>query len=119
MRTKLDCPICRQKQETARGDQVFSKPKGARRVIALDQATHVTGYAVFDDDKLVKFGVFEAKGTTDLERLASIRDWLVSMITNFKPDQIALEGIQYQDSSAGQKMGVTVFQTLARLQGIL
>lgn len=36
------------------------------------------------------------------------------MIANWKPDHIALEGIQFE-----QNFGVTVFQTLARLQGIL
>ena len=41
------------------------------------------------------------------------------MIQNWRPDFIAIEGIQYQDEGNGQKMGVTVFQTLARLQGVL
>ena len=41
------------------------------------------------------------------------------MIENWKPDYVALEGIQFQDEASGQKMGVTVFQALARLQGIL
>lgn len=42
------------------------------------------------------------------------------MINNWKPDYIALEGIQFQDEVAGEsKMGITVFQTLARLQGVL
>ena len=41
------------------------------------------------------------------------------MIENWQPDCIALEGIQFQEESSGQKMSVTVFQALARLQGIL
>jgi hypothetical protein len=36
------------------------------------------------------------------------------MIANWQPDNIALEGIQYQTAA-----GVTTFETLARLQGIL
>ena len=36
------------------------------------------------------------------------------MIENWKPDIVAIEGIQYQ-----QNFGVTTFQTLARLQGVL
>ena len=36
------------------------------------------------------------------------------MINNWNPEFIGLEGIQYQ-----QNMGVTTFETLARLQGIL
>ena len=38
----------------------------------------------------------------------------MSMIENWQCDIIGIEGIQYQE-----KMGVTTFQTLARLQGIL
>ena len=41
------------------------------------------------------------------------------MIENWQPDAIGLEGIQYQDEVSGQKASVTVFQALARLQGIL
>lgn len=36
------------------------------------------------------------------------------MIDNWQPDYIGIEGIQYQ-----AQIGVTTFQTLARLQGIL
>ena len=41
------------------------------------------------------------------------------MINNWRPDYIGIEGIQYQEEGGGKIMGVTVFQTLARLQGIL
>ena len=41
------------------------------------------------------------------------------MLDNWKPDFVAIEGIQFQDESSGNKMGVTVFQGLARLQGVL
>lgn len=119
IRTKLECPICRQRQEIIRTDQIFAKPKGAQRILALDQATHITGFAVFDDGKLVKFGTFEAKGSGELERLISVRDWFTSMICTLKPDYIGIEGVQYQEESSGKKMGVTVFQALARLQGVL
>jgi Holliday junction resolvasome RuvABC endonuclease subunit len=44
---------------------------------------------------------------------------MLSMIDNYKPDLIGIEGIQFQEESAGHQMGVTVFQTLARLQGVL
>ena len=41
------------------------------------------------------------------------------MISNWNPDCVAIEGIQFQDESSGQKVSVTVFQGLARLQGVL
>ena len=41
------------------------------------------------------------------------------MIENWQPDHIGIEGIQFQEKSGTRAMGVTVFETLARLQGIL
>ena len=41
------------------------------------------------------------------------------MIETWHPDIIGLEGIQFQDEVSGQRASITVFQTLARLQGIL
>ena len=49
-----------------------------------------------------------------MERDSEIKNWLINMINNWNPEFIGLEGIQYQ-----QNMGVTTFETLARLQGIL
>lgn len=48
-----------------------------------------------------------------------IKAWLLSIVNSWKPDRVGLEGIQFQDESSGQKMGITIFQTLARLQGVL
>mgnify|MGYP000030883943 CR=1 FL=1 len=36
------------------------------RLLALDQASRVTGVAIFDDDKLVKYGTFEIKSNQEL-----------------------------------------------------
>ena len=49
-----------------------------------------------------------------MERLHEVNMWLVSQLENWQPDCVGIEGIQYQ-----QQIGVTTFQTLARLQGIL
>ena len=52
MRTKQECPICAKNaysQVFTELPQVPSKGK-AYRVLALDQATHRTGYAIFDDN---------------------------------------------------------------------
>ena len=118
IRTRRECPLCKKKSINQIGE-VLPKPKGVKRTLALDQASKVTGYAIFDDAKLVKYGTFMTTGDDDIERFAMIRAWLVSMIASWRPDYIGLEGIQFQEEGSGQKMGVTVFQTLARLQGIL
>lgn len=119
LRTKRECPTCKQTVVVEQDDKVLPKSKGVKRTLALDQASKVTGYAIFDDTKLIKYGTFTTSSDDDIERFTMIRAWLLSMIVSWKPDYIGLEGIQFQEEGSGQKMGVTVFQTLARLQGIL
>ena len=119
LRGKHECPTCKQKQEFEQITTVQPKSKGVKRTLALDQASKITGYAIFDDTKLVKYGTFTTTAADDIERFAMVRAWLLSMISSWRPDYIGIEGIQFQEEGSGQKMGVTVFQTLARLQGIL
>jgi Holliday junction resolvasome RuvABC endonuclease subunit len=97
------------------------KPKGATRVLALDQATKVTGYSIFDDGKLVKYGTFHTTSDDEIARCASVKNWFLSMLQNWRPDYVGIEGIQYQPKVFdGDTVGsVTLFQTLAHLQGVL
>ena len=120
LRTKRECPSCKAAALTAPKQLTESaaKPRGVKRTLALDQATHTTGYAIFDDDKLVHYGTFTTTENEDVERFAALKAWVLSIITTWKIDFVAIEGIQYQEGES-QKMGVTVFQTLARLQGVL
>lgn len=120
IRAKRECPTCKQNTHINQTSNIPPKPRGATRILALDQASHVTGYAVFDDGKLTKYGVYEAPQGEEIERLAAVRDWVASMIAALKPNYVGIEGIQFQEHSATSgKMGVTVFQTLAHLQGAL
>lgn len=63
--------------------EIISKPKGAKRTLALDQASHLTGWAIFDNEQLVKYGIFEAGDGEDDARIDQIRVWLNSMIINY------------------------------------
>lgn len=120
IRVRRECPICKQTtfQQT---DKIIPKPKGATRILALDQATKTTGYSIFDDGKLVKYGTFNTTSDDEIARCAAVKNWLISMINNWKPDNIGIEGIQYQPKVFdGDTVGsVTLFQTLAHLQGAL
>lgn len=119
LRTKHECPVCKNNILTKSLAEVLPKPKGVKRILAIDQASKTSGWAIFDDSKLVKFGAFTATCDDDIERFAVVRNWLESMIASWRPDFIGLEGIQFQEELSGQKLSITVFQTLARLQGIL
>ena len=68
------------------------------RTFALDQATHKTGWSVFDDGKLVTFGVFEVTDGDEIERFHKVKEWFISMVAAWKPDIVGIEGIQYQET---------------------
>lgn len=42
-------------------------------ILALDQASHTTGYSIFQDNKPIKVSHFNAKGTDFADRLVSIK----------------------------------------------
>jgi hypothetical protein len=61
--------------------------------LALDQSTHLTGWSIYDGDSLIAYGIYETTTTAQIERMNEIKEWLLSMIVNWKPDFIGLEGI--------------------------
>lgn len=114
IRSSRICPTCKANIYNNFSSKIIPKQKDVKRILALDQATYITGYSIFDEQELVHAGVFETNASSEIERLTEVKNWLINMIQNWKPDIIALEGIQYQ-----QQIGVTTFETLARLQGVL
>ena len=118
VRNKWECPICKQNQYNNFSNEIIPKKKSIQRTVGLDQATHVTGYSIFDDGELVYAGTFEAAAEDEISRDIEIRNWLIQLIQNWKPDVVGIEGIQLQQFN-DKTIGVTTYQTLARLQGIL
>ena len=115
-----ECPVCkRNKHKSNNALLVEPKKKGQKRILALDQATHLSGWSIYDGQTLIRYGTFETNQKDEIQRISTIKNWFLSMLDNWKPDFVAIEGIQFQDESSGNKMGVTVFQGLARLQGVL
>lgn len=114
LRAKCECPVCKQNKFKTQDIKVIPKKSNEKRILALDQATYLTGWSIFSNDQLLKYGIFETQLEDEIERDITLKNWMISMIDNWKPDLVALEGIQYQ-----QQVGVTTFETLARLQGIL
>lgn len=120
MRDKRKCPICEGNyyKTQIEEDIVLPKKKNTTRVLALDQATYDTGWSIYDNNELVKFGIFHIDGADAIERTNTLNHWLISKIENWKPDIVGLEGIQYQPQQ-GRTIGVTTFKILANLQGVL
>ena len=118
IRDKWECPICNENIYYNFNENIPKKSKDIQRTLGLDQATHNTGYSIFDGQELVYAGIFQAQAEDEIERDLEIKHWLVQLIRNAKIDVVGLEGIQLQQFD-NKIVGVTTYQTLARLQGIL
>lgn len=108
------CPTCMRERLKTKDFRNTKKKSNEYRLLAIDQATHTSGYAVFSNKNLIDYGSFIANGNDDIERSIEVKQWMISLIDQYEIDFIGLEGIQYQ-----KEAGVTTFETLARLQGIL
>ena len=114
IREHRTCPTCMRARLKTDETKIRHKKPSEFRVLALDQATHVSGYAVYNNYDLIDYGVFNAIGITDTARNVQVKQWMLSLIDRYDIDLVGLEGIQYQTQA-----GVTTFETLARLQGLL
>ena len=102
-------------------NKVPKKGTDTQRILALDAATNITGYAIYDDKVLVGFGTFKATSTfSATERINQVKNWLRAALKEWEPDFVGIENIQLQ--RYGEKYAdaqVKTFQTLANLQGVL
>lgn len=84
------------------------------RLLALDQASRVTGAAIFDDDKLVKYGTFEIKSNQELgKRLTQFLENLDKLYAVYHFDAVAYEDIQLQMGN------VETYKKLAYIQAMI
>lgn len=84
-------------------------------ILALDQASRTSGYAVFQSGKLVDNGTFTYADDDFSLRLVKIRNKVISLIEQYNIDKILLEDIQLQ----GQTNNVTTYKALAEVLGVL
>ena len=91
------------------------------RILALDAATKITGYAIYDDNTLVSYGIYKAnEGLDTTDRINEVKHWLIAAIDTWQPDFIGIENIQLQSyGSKSSQVQVKTFQTLANLQGVI
>ena len=86
------------------------------KLLALDQASRTTGWAVFDGTELVKFGKFTATEEDIGERLYEIRGHVQKLIEEYGIDELVFEDIQLQ---ANVLNNVQTFKVLAEVFGII
>jgi len=112
-RKKIECPTCSTNvyniiKETTH----VQKKANTFRILALDDSTTITGWAVFDNQELVGYGKIEMTQKTPTERIAAMKQWMLSLVAKWKPDMVAIEDIQQQEN-------IQIFKVLAHLQGVL
>lgn len=91
---------------------IKEKKKNTQRIIALDNATHITGWAVFDNTQLVSYGKYTTQDKDTSDRILEMGDWLSNLLVKWEPNTIIFEDIQQQNN-------VSTFKVLAKLQGVL
>lgn len=115
-RGNYQCPICKQNPYFNAENKTVKK--SGYRILAFDQASITSGWAVFDDTKLITYGKWSSDGARSTERIAQTKYWIASMIEKFKPDEVIFEDIQLQKFGEGGE-AVLTFKKLAHLQGVL
>lgn len=114
------CEICMAGETNKfQKDIVPEKEENTQRILALDAATNVSGYSIYDNGILVSYGVFKTpQDLSTTGRIHEVKKWLQQMIDQHHPDVIGLENIQLQEFSKG-RFQVELYRALAQLQGVL
>lgn len=87
-----------------------------RKLLALDQSSHITGWAVFDGDKLVAHGKISVDDPDIGERLYKIKTQVIELIDKYKITEVVFEDIQLQTNVV---QNVRTFKVLAEVFGVL
>lgn len=87
------------------------------RILALDQSSRISGFAVFDNDQLVDYGKINLSNISDIgDRLIMIRRWVRDLIEKYEIDKVYFEDIQLQNNVANN---VQTFKILAEVFGVI
>ena len=86
------------------------------RLLALDQASKLSGWAYFQNGELKDWGKIRTEQEEIGKRLVTIRQELVNLIEKYQINQIAFEDIQLQTSVGNN---VKTFKVLANVYGVV
>lgn len=83
-------------------------------ILALDQSSHITGYAVFTKEgRLKSYGKFDFDSSNFGKRLFDLRTEIQQIINENEISEIIAEDIQMQNNN------VTVYKALAQVLGVI
>lgn len=85
------------------------------RYLAIDNALATTGWALYEDDKLIKYGKFTTRAVDPIEeRLVQIVNWLDMFYQKYAFDKILFEDCQQQSNR-----NVQTFHKLSMVKAII
>ncbi len=84
------------------------------KILALDQASRITGYAIFDNKKLINSGLISLGDNHLGQRLVHLREEVTKLVKQYDVEFILLEDIQYQAN-----FGFDTFKILGEVLGSL
>lgn len=71
----------------------------AMKILGIDASTTSTGWAIFDDSKLVDYGCIKPKGEDWRERLIRQEEVLASIVEKYRPDIVSMEDVPLSSNS--------------------
>lgn len=86
------------------------------RLLALDQASKVTGWAIFEDGELKSYGKISLDDPNTDIRLVQLRQGIQTLVADYNIDEVIFEDIQQQDNVANN---VQTFKVLAEVYGVV
>lgn len=86
------------------------------RLLALDQASKCTGWAIFEDGKLEKYGKIFLDDPNIDTRLVQLRQNIWALIESENINEVVFEDIQQQNNVANN---VQTFKVLAEVYGVV
>ena len=83
------------------------------KILAFDQSSVATGWALFNDGQLTNYGVFDMKKEKDsASRIQKMEFLIADMVHDEQPDIVVIEDVSLQTN-------VSTLVMLARLQGAI
>lgn len=85
-------------------------------LLALDQASKVTGWAIFEDGELKSYGKISLDDPNTDIRLVQLRQGIQTLVADYNIDEVIFEDIQQQNNVANN---VQTFKVLAEVYGVV
>lgn len=86
------------------------------RLLALDQASKCTGWAIFEDGELKSYGKISLDDPNTDIRLVQLRQGIQTLVADYNIDEVIFEDIQQQNNVANN---VQTFKVLAEVYGVV